>query len=60
MKPPTLIVHNHPSGDPTPSRGDIDMTGQVKDALEKIGITLHDHIIIGRNGQESFRAKGLL
>lgn len=55
-----IVVHNHPSGDPTPSRGDIDMTNELKDALEKIGITLHDHVIIGRNGHESFRAKGLL
>lgn len=55
-----IVVHNHPSGDPTPSRGDIDMTNDLKDALDKIGITLHDHVIIGRNGHESFRAKGLL
>jgi DNA repair protein RadC len=55
-----IIVHNHPSGDPTPSRGDIEMTNQVKDALEKIGIALHDHVVIGRKGHESFRAKGLL
>lgn len=55
-----IIVHNHPSGDPTPSRGDIEMTSQVKDALEKIGIALHDHVVIGRKGHESFRAKGLL
>jgi DNA repair protein RadC len=55
-----IIVHNHPSGDPTPSRGDIEMTQQVKDALDKIGIALHDHVVIGRKGHESFRAKGLL
>jgi DNA repair protein RadC len=55
-----IIVHNHPSGDPTPSRGDIEMTQQVKDALDKIGIALHDHVVIGRRGHESFRAKGLL
>ena len=55
-----IIVHNHPSGDPTPSRGDIEMTQQVKDALDKIGIALHDHVVIGRHGHESFRAKGLL
>ena len=55
-----IIVHNHPSGDPTPSRGDIEMTNQVKDALEKIGIALHDHVVIGRRGHESFRARGLL
>jgi DNA repair protein RadC len=55
-----ILVHNHPSGDPTPSRGDIDMTRQVKEALEKIGITLHDHVVIGRSGHTSFRATGLL
>jgi DNA repair protein RadC len=55
-----IMVHNHPSGDPTPSRGDIEMTQQVKDALDKIGIALHDHVVIGRKGHESFRAKGLL
>lgn len=55
-----IVVHNHPSGDPTPSQGDIKMTRDVRDALEKIGVTLHDHLIIGRNGHESFRAKGLL
>lgn len=55
-----ILVHNHPSGDPTPSQGDIKMTRDVRDALEKIGVTLHDHLIIGRNGHESFRARGLL
>ena len=55
-----IIVHNHPSGDATPSDGDVAMTREVKDALENIGITLHDHIVIGRNGHESFRARGLL
>jgi DNA repair protein RadC len=55
-----VVVHNHPSGDPTPSRGDIDMTNELKDALEKIGITLHDHVIVGRKGHQSFRSQGLL
>jgi len=55
-----IVVHNHPSGDPTPSRGDIDMTNELKDALEKIGIALHDHVIVGRKGHQSFRAQGLL
>ncbi len=55
-----IVVHNHPSGDPTPSQGDIKMTRDVRDALEKIGVTLHDHLVIGRNGHESFRARGLL
>ncbi len=55
-----VVVHNHPSGDATPSQGDIKMTHELRDALEKIGIALHDHIVIGRHGHESFRAKGLL
>jgi len=55
-----IVVHNHPSGDATPSQGDIRMTQELRDALEKIGIALHDHLVIGRHGHESFRAKGLL
>lgn len=55
-----IIVHNHPSGDATPSQGDIRMTKELREALEKIGIALHDHLVIGRHGHESFRAKGLL
>lgn len=55
-----IVVHNHPSGDPTPSQGDIRMTKELREALEKIGIALHDHLVIGRHGHESFRAKGLL
>lgn len=55
-----ILVHNHPSGDPTPSRADIDMTAQIAQAAEVMGITLHDHLVIGRNGELSFRAEGLL
>lgn len=55
-----ILVHNHPSGDPTPSRDDIHMTNEIRDAAEKLGIRLHDHIIIGRNEQTSFKAEGLL
>ena len=55
-----ILGHNHPSGDATPSEGDIQMTHEVRDALEKIGIALHDHLVIGRTGHASFRAKGLL
>ncbi|MDD9903238.1 MAG: DNA repair protein RadC [Rhodospirillaceae bacterium] len=55
-----ILVHNHPSGDPTPSRGDIDMTKRVQEAAEKLGIALHDHVVIGRNDHASFRSMGLL
>lgn len=55
-----IMAHNHPSGDPAPSRDDIEMTKQVKVALEKIGIQLHDHIIIGRKGHASLRSLGYL
>nr|WP_321459898.1 DNA repair protein RadC [uncultured Cohaesibacter sp.] len=55
-----IMVHNHPSGDPTPSRADIDMTKQVSDACERLGITLHDHIIVARNGHTSFKSLGLI
>lgn len=55
-----ILVHNHPSGDPTPSRADIDMTKQVINAANILGITLHDHIIIGRSKEVSLRVQGLL
>lgn len=55
-----LLVHNHPSGDPTPSRADIEMTKQIADAAKALEITVHDHIIIGRDGHASFRALRLL
>ena len=55
-----ILVHNHPSGDPTPSEGDIKITREVKEAAEKLGIVLHDHVVIGRNGHQSFRSLGLL
>jgi DNA repair protein RadC len=53
-------VHNHPSGDPKPSRADIDMTRKVKDAAAAVNITLHDHVIVSRGGHTSFRSAGLL
>ncbi len=55
-----ILVHNHPSGDPTPSHSDIDMTRQVQVAAEALGITLHDHIIIGKSCELSFRSRGYL
>jgi DNA repair protein RadC len=55
-----IMVHNHPSGDPTPSRADIEITREVREAAEKLGIMLHDHIIISRSGHNSFKSMGLL
>lgn len=55
-----ILVHNHPSGDPTPSQADIDMTGQVQRAADALGIALHDHVVIGRSAEVSFRAEGYL
>ena len=55
-----ILVHNHPSGDPTPSDADIAMTAQVQDAAQVLGITLHDHLIIGKSRELSFRAQGYL
>ena len=55
-----IMVHNHPSGDPTPSQADIAMTKQVRDAASTVGVDLHDHLVIGRAGHESFRSLGLL
>lgn len=55
-----ILVHNHPSGDPTPSREDIEMTKQIADGAKPLGITVHDHVIIGRELDASFRALGLL
>lgn len=55
-----ILVHNHPSGDPTPSEADITMTRRVQDAAEVMGITLHDHLIIGKSCELSFRSEGYL
>ena len=55
-----ILVHNHPSGDPSPSDADITMTNQIHDAANTLGITLHDHLIIGRERELSFRAAGYL
>ncbi len=55
-----ILVHNHPSGDPAPSRADIEMTREVKAAAAVLGIMLHDHLIIGHGAQTSFRREGLL
>ena len=55
-----ILAHNHPSGDPTPSRADIDMTKQVQEAGRALQIAVHDHVIVGRDGLTSFRHQGLI
>jgi len=55
-----IMVHNHPSGDPTPSRADIDMTREVMEAGDKLGITLHDHVVVSKSGASSFKTMGLI
>jgi len=55
-----ILVHNHPSGDPTPSKADIAMTREVAAAAKALGIAIHDHLVIGRSGHASFKGLGLL
>lgn len=55
-----ILVHNHPSGSPQPSKGDIDATQRIADAARMLGICLHDHIIVSRGGWSSFRRMGLI
>ena len=55
-----ILVHNHPSGDPTPSRADIDMTAELKTALSLVTITLHDQLIVAGKTVVSFKSLGLL
>ncbi|QCO00736.1 RadC family protein [Azospirillum argentinense] len=55
-----ILVHNHPSGDPTPSRADVEMTKEILRAAHSLGIAVHDHIIVGKGKHVSFKAQGLL
>jgi DNA repair protein RadC len=55
-----ILVHNHPSGDPTPSRADIEMTKQVVAAARPMGIVVHDHVVVGHGNTASFKALGLI
>ena len=55
-----VMLHDHPAGDPTPSRADVEMTNRVRDALKPIDVTLHDHIVVTPGAAFSFRKKGLL
>ena len=54
------MVHNHPSGDPSPSRADIDLTRAITAAGKPLGLAVHDHLIMGAQGHVSLRAKGLI
>ena len=55
-----VLVHNHPSGDPRPSRDDIDMTNDIVDAGRRLDISVHDHLVIGSTGHASFKTLGYL
>ena len=55
-----ILVHNHPSGDPAPSSADVQMTRQINDIARPLGITVHDHIIVGRNGHASLKGMKLI
>ncbi|RZJ96803.1 MAG: JAB domain-containing protein [Brevundimonas sp.] len=55
-----ILVHNHPSGDPTPSRADVEMTRQVVEAGRPLNVTVHDHLVVGRDGVASFKQLGLI
>ncbi|MXO73890.1 DNA repair protein RadC [Altererythrobacter aerius] len=55
-----ILVHNHPSGNPEPSRADIDITRRIAEAARLLGIVVHDHVIVGREGHVSLKARGLI
>lgn len=55
-----ILVHNHPSGNPEPSRADIDITRRIAEAGRLLGVIVHDHVIVGRQGHTSLKAKGLI
>ena len=55
-----ILVHNHPSGSPEPSRADVQITNKIAEAGRLLGITVHDHVIIGKEGHVSLKAKGLI
>jgi len=55
-----ILVHNHPSGDPTPSTADVQMTRQIVDVAKPLGVTVHDHIVIGKHGHVSMKAQRLI
>ena len=56
----SLVLHNHPSGDPTPSRADIQMTQAIVEVARALGIAVHDHLIVGKDGHASLKALKLI
>lgn len=54
------MMHNHPSGDPSPSRDDIAITNEIVEGGKRLGIRVHDHLVIGSTGHASFKSMGLL
>ncbi|MBA4795194.1 MAG: DNA repair protein [Phenylobacterium sp.] len=60
MRTLARLLHNHPSGDPTPSSADVEMTRQIVEAARALRISVHDHLVVGRDGVASFKALGLL
>lgn len=54
------LIHNHPSGDPTPSVADIEMTKKIVETAKPLGISVHDHLVIGKGRHASFRTLGLI
>jgi DNA repair protein RadC len=55
-----LVLHNHPSGDPSPSRADIEMTKAIVEISRPLGIAVHDHLIVGKDGHASLKAMKLM
>jgi DNA repair protein RadC len=60
MDPSRGVLHNHPSGDPSPSKADIEMTREIVRAASALGIAVHDHIIVGRSGHTSLKSMGVI
>jgi DNA repair protein RadC len=58
--PSSRLVHNHPSGDPTPSRADIEVTRAIVEVAKPLGIAVHDHLIVGKEGHASLKALKLM
>ena len=55
-----IMLHNHPSGDPTPSRADIEITNRMIEAGQPLGVKVHDHLVIGKSGHVSLKSKGFI